>query len=280
MRDPFDDLRSYAAHLESEVPAERARARARAAVAGSTLPRRRRTAVVAAAAIGFMGFSNAALAAVSNPAVPGDALYGVDRAYERIGALLGIGGAHRFERLDEAAVVVAMGDSETALSLVQEALSGLADEDADTARTMLQELERGADVTALHERIQRMIEVARSAAEDADSEAMRDAADDAAARGLGVAETARLIRETVQLPDASSQDYPGQASENAGDTGKGKPEDPGPPEDVGRAGDAEPPANGPPEDAGNPAQGGPPASSPSDTRPSNNGNNGSKTSEP
>ena len=281
MRDPFDDLRSYAARLEAEVPVERARARARAAI-NSTPPRRRRMAVVASAAIGFMGISNVALAAVSNPAIPGDALYGIDRAYERIGELLGIGGEHRLERLNEAASVVALGDEETALSLVQEALTGLVDQDVDTARAMLSELERGADVEALHQQIQEMIDIARDTADAAGSTEMREAAERAAASGLDVAEVARTIRDTIDLPDAASQDHPGDAADGRGppeDAGppdhSNAPADAGPPEDAGKAGDATPPANGPPSDAGSSAGGGPPASSPSDTRPANNGNNGS-----
>lgn len=286
MPDPIDELRAYAAHLEAEVPLERARARARAAVTAT--PRgRRRVAVVAAAAIGFMGVSNVALAAVSNPAIPGDALYGIDRAYERVGALLGIGGEHRLERLNEAASVVALGDEETALSLVQEALTGLVDEDVDTARAMLSELERGADVETLHQQIQQMIDIARDTAEAAGSDEMREVAERAAASGLDVAEVARTIRDTVDLPDAPSQDHPGDAADDRGppeDAGppdhSNAPADAGPPEDVGNAGDATPPANGPPSDAGSSAEGGPPASSPSDTRPGNNGNNGSTKSTP
>jgi hypothetical protein len=258
MRDPFADLRAYAADLETQVPAERARVRAMAALHPSKP--RRRTSVIAAAVVGFMGISNVALAAVANPAVPGDALYGVDRAYERVGSALGFAGGARFELLSEAATVVARGQSATALMLVEEALSGIASGDEETARAMLAELERGADVQALQDQLQQMLDIAQDTAETASDEDLRGAARSAQSRGLSVAEAAKEIRSTIELPDAASQETPGENGNG------GPPDDPGPPTESGNDGESN--GNGPPdtEESG----GGSPAS----TRPTNGGNGG------
>ncbi|MDH4307787.1 MAG: hypothetical protein OEX04_09930 [Acidimicrobiia bacterium] len=279
MRDPIHDLRAYAAHLESEVPAERARARAMAAMrAPSKSPRR---AVVALATVGFMSISNVALATAADPAAPGDALYGVDRAYERIGASLGIGGDHRFERLTEAAVVLAAGDAATALSLVQESLSGLLD-DPETARAMLAQLENGADVSLLQSQVRLMVEIARNSAETAGDDALVGAAN--GAPGQDIAEIARKIRESVDLPGQAGQDYPGENGGPPSTTPAGSA--PGGPPSTTPAGSAPggppsttpnvtPPGGPPPiTTPGATAPGGPPSTgddaSPSDSRPSKN----------
>lgn len=260
MPDPFEELRSYATHLESSVPPGRAQARAAAAL--RTPASRRPRAVVALATVAFMSVSNVAMAAVADPAAPGDALYGVDRAYERVAAALGIGGDNRLERLDEAATVAGRGDSATALELVMESLEGLVDDDAETARAVLAALENGADVSQLQAQVQAMIEIARRAAEGAHDGSMRGQADLDGASGRDIAEIARKLRETLDLPAQSGQDSPGDA---AGDN-RGGPAD-----------DTNPGANGPPgsEDSDDSSPGattpGSSADSPSDTRPSRTG---------
>ncbi len=116
MSDPYDDLRRYAAFLREETSEEAAR---RAVAGAVTIPaprRLRRSAAVAAAALVF---GNGALAAAANPAVPGDALYGVDRAYERLGELLGVD--HAPERLAEATDLAGRGRYEDAVAALREA---------------------------------------------------------------------------------------------------------------------------------------------------------------
>ena len=71
-----------------------------------------RLAPAAVAALFLFAMSGVAVA--SNSAVPGDALYGIDRALERIG--IGNGGAD--ERLEEASILAENGDSEEALELI------------------------------------------------------------------------------------------------------------------------------------------------------------------
>jgi hypothetical protein len=77
------------------------------------------------------GTAGAALAA--DGAVPGDALYGLDRAFERVG----IGSGSTDERLDEAAVIAAQGRSDEALAHGIEALSEHSGESADVALSAL-----------------------------------------------------------------------------------------------------------------------------------------------
>ena len=92
----------------------------------TTIPRRRlapqqglipRLATVGMAVLLMSGTAGMALAA--NGAAPGDALYGLDRALERVG----IGSGSTNERLDEAVVIAAQGRSGEAVDHAIEALS-------------------------------------------------------------------------------------------------------------------------------------------------------------
>ncbi len=117
-----DALRVYASGLEDEVSSAAVhRAVRRAMAAEPTRFRLRRTAVVLASALGF-GLGNAALALAAQPSVPGDALYGVERAYEWVASLVGIQLGSPEERLDEAAILLERGDVAGARALVAEAL--------------------------------------------------------------------------------------------------------------------------------------------------------------
>ena len=110
------------------------------------------------------GISNVALAAAANPSLPGDALYGVDRAYERIGALLGAGG-FQLERLDEATAVLERGEPSVALELVEEALStadGTAD--AQAARDLADRISNSDAVSS--DAVSDLVEIARGVATD------------------------------------------------------------------------------------------------------------------
>jgi hypothetical protein len=127
MTEPFDDLRRYADHLASEVsPFAAERAVRRALTTASRRPRR---AIVALVTTGLLGISNIALAAVADPAVPGDALYSVDRAYERVVDFAGFGGPRVDERLQETGVLIDRGHLSEALALVQETLGKILDSD-------------------------------------------------------------------------------------------------------------------------------------------------------
>jgi hypothetical protein len=96
-------------------------------------PRPRRRALrpqVAAAALAVLILTGSTgVAVAANAAVPGNDLYGLDRALERIGIGDGGGG----ERLDEAGELLARGETRLALEHVTEALDAEDDEEAKSA---------------------------------------------------------------------------------------------------------------------------------------------------
>lgn len=127
MTEPFDDLRRYADDLASEVSPFTAQRAVRSAMSPDV--RRPRKLVVALVATGLLGVSNVGLAATADPAVPGDVLYGVDRAYEQVADLAGLGGPRVAERLQETGVLVERGELGMALELVQETLGKVLESD-------------------------------------------------------------------------------------------------------------------------------------------------------
>lgn len=99
----------------------------------------RRVAVALAAAILMIGTSSVAIAADS--ATPGDALYGLDRALERIG----IGAGKAEERISEADALAAAGHTEAAFALLGESLEELeARDDEDAVDKVERHLELAA----------------------------------------------------------------------------------------------------------------------------------------
>ena len=90
-----------------------------------------RLATVAMGVLLMSGTAGAALAA--DGAVPGDALYGLDRAFERVG----IGSGSTDERLDEAVVIAAQGRSDEAVAHAIEALGGQSEDQSAVALTAL-----------------------------------------------------------------------------------------------------------------------------------------------
>lgn len=189
MTQPFEELRRYADDLASEVApfvAQRAVHRAM-----SPTVSRPRKALVALAVTGLLGVSNVALAATADPAVPGEALYGIDRAYEQVADLTGFGGPRVAERLQEAGILVEQGELAAALDLVQETLTRiLEDEDPAGALAELEALagEQPAVVAAL-------VQTAKNTA----------------ASGQDVSSQARQLRELLsqQPEDAGPPDHAG-----------------------------------------------------------------------
>ncbi len=118
-----DALRAYAKRLEAETAPGAVhrgvrRALRRTPVGGWF----RRAAVVVASSLGLV-MGNVALAVAVQPSVPGDVLYGVERAYERVASLLGFELGSPEERLAEAAAAAERGDPVEAKVLVTEALA-------------------------------------------------------------------------------------------------------------------------------------------------------------
>lgn len=136
MTNPIDDLRRYADDLVSEVSPFVAQRAVRSAMAPDV--RRPRKAVLVLVTTALFGVSNIALAATADPAIPGDPLYGVDRAYEQVADLTGLGGPRVTERLAETGALVEQGRLTEALELVQETLGKVLE--ADDPQTELEEL--------------------------------------------------------------------------------------------------------------------------------------------
>lgn len=227
--DPISDLKRYAAALEAQVSGERSRHAARTALHAQSPKRAPRRVVVAIAATFLMGVSNVALATVADPAVPGDTLYGVDRAYEQVGSLIGLDDVHAGERASEVLILQERGKSSEALALVQETLTKLVE--ADDPEAAVEEFTANlGNSKAVKAKVAEILAVARGVE----------------TTGAEVSAIARQIVDSIVLPD--------QARGNPGE-----PANPGPPENVGPPENAGPPeGSGAPEDAGPPEGAGPP----------------------
>ena len=87
-----------------------------------TLTRFLRTPRVAVASVGLIVFGNIGMAAASDGAAPGDILYSIDRAYERLASVVGLDLGGPSERFDEARVMLVRGEPNMSLTLVSEAV--------------------------------------------------------------------------------------------------------------------------------------------------------------
>lgn len=124
---PMDDLKAYAASLTDSVSVEETDAvvaRVLRAPRGGRLPLKQRVTAVGVVVATFLS-ANVGLAAAAQNAAPGDALYGVDRAYERIAEFVGISNSRTEERLQEANDLAERGDATAALAAASAALEAL-----------------------------------------------------------------------------------------------------------------------------------------------------------
>jgi hypothetical protein len=132
---PESEIAHFARNAASAVKLTQPRARAVTTVPPRWLSPRLdptwRRATVALAVLLMSGTAGMAMAADS--AVPGDALYGVDRAFEQVG----IGSGSADERLDEAVVMAAQGRSAEALAHAIDALSQQAEDSSIMAVSAL-----------------------------------------------------------------------------------------------------------------------------------------------
>ena len=125
--DPASErLRAMASEMEASTTPERAdmiaaRSLARARVAAPG--RRSLVAAVAGAALAFAGAMG--VGAIADTAAPGQAIYGVDRAYESAARFVGVKSDRSAERLEEALKVIDRGDRAAAAKLVDEAVAEL-----------------------------------------------------------------------------------------------------------------------------------------------------------
>jgi hypothetical protein len=235
-------------------------------------------------------FTFAGVAAASNSAAPGDALYAIDLALERVG----IGAGDVEERLDEANALLSSGETYLALAHAAQAIDLAAEDSAEAA--------------ALEEAKAALIEAAEliQAGQGTDALLMRENVsallvfihDNHQATGVDkkefghrVAALAREIptqQDTTESPDEAEVDEPEDPG-RPGDVGEPANSEPGPPVSVPKG--ESPPANnagngnsepenrgetgkptettspGSNQGGGSAGTGGPPAGSPSETAP-------------
>ena len=223
-------------------------------------PRRRltalqdRLAIVAVAVFVLAGMSG--IAAAADAAAPGDPLYGIDRALERVG----INDGAAAERLAEAEALARRGHVTEAMGHAASAIEEPSDDDASAASAS-----RAA--TALREAAVSV----ESTDQEPSSEEVQDAvsamlAEMAALIGdpeLDGAELGRRVSElarSIGRPDDPGEEAPGPDRPDDGESGR--PDDAGPPEDTpggppdGTPGGPPRGGGGPPSDT--PGGGGPP----------------------
>jgi len=187
---------------------------------------RRRAGYAAVAAI-LASFGIAGTAAAADGAAPGDLLYGIDRALEKVG--IGNGGSH--ERLQEAEVLVERGEVDDALHLAADALR----EQGDTASTALEDAaaileSNGSENSAeVHARVAEMLRW------------MSTADPKSADFGQQVSAYAHQIGDKASDPDVSADpNAPGNSGnagkpDNPGNSGSaGKPDNPGNSDNAGK----------------------------------------------
>ena len=230
-----------------------------------------RLATVGMVAILLMsGTAGAALAA--DGAVPGDALYGLDRAFERVG----IGSGSTGERLDEAVVIAAQGRSDEAIGHAIEALSRHSGDSSAMALSALTLASENLVHTQDTAQAAATANIRVSALLTYIAENIGpDRGTDGREFGQGVAQLARDIGggdDPNGAQDPSVAPAPGQGqSNNPGVGSNGNGQDNGPPAES-------PSVTAPGQDNGPPAESpsvtapsqdnGPPAESPSVTAPS------------
>ena len=122
---PIRDLRAYGDDLvKASSPAEGGRIAMRAMAQPSRSPWVRR-AVIALTSLAVFSGANIGMALAANSSVPGDRLYGIDRAYERVGAALGFNINVAAERFEEATELSNRGRFSTAFSTASEGAHSL-----------------------------------------------------------------------------------------------------------------------------------------------------------
>lgn len=123
---PIRDLRAYAEQLiASADPFKGGRIAARALSRPPLRALWLRRVVVILSSIGLFVGANVGLAFAANSSVPGDPLYGIDRAYEKIETAIGLQPNLAAERFQEAAVLSERGELALAFDTATEGLQAL-----------------------------------------------------------------------------------------------------------------------------------------------------------
>jgi hypothetical protein len=233
---PFDDLRSLGDHLREHVPPVISDQVAAAAVRkGRQRSLRRRSWIPVVVTTALLAAANVAMAQATDAAVPGDFLYPVDRAYEWLGDRFGV--TNRLsERVDEALVLAARGETDLAASLT--------DEIADQAG---------------HPELSAAISELLAAAQSGDHDRLEEAIGAVKAEATAIAESNRSELE----PASPAVTAPGQVEGGPADTAPGQTE--GSPADTAPGQVDDPPTDSPSATA--PGQVTPPGGNPSDSAP-------------
>lgn len=204
--DPIEDLRRLASDLEDAYPAGRAEARVASLLDRAKRPPVRRRLVVAFAAFALLA-GNLGLAALADPAAPGDPLYPVDRAYEALGRSLGVLESTADERLEEAERLVVEGRGSDALPTVIELLEQLPSSDPTTveeARRALEDVAAETSPEAFSETLDELLEMVR--------------------RNPGEVSGREVAAKAKELGEAVKANPPGRSQD------RGRPDDVGPPD--------------------------------------------------
>ncbi|HEX2152770.1 MAG TPA: hypothetical protein VHL52_02210 [Acidimicrobiia bacterium] len=118
MTHPTDHLRRYGEDIASAVSPARSRVAALRAIGASGSERPHLLPRVAFASLAGLLVLNLAAAGVADAAVPGDALYAIDRAYEAVTDAIGLGEDHTTERVAEAWTLMERDDLTGAIDLM------------------------------------------------------------------------------------------------------------------------------------------------------------------
>lgn len=199
-RSPMDDLRAYAASITtsvSETETETAVTAAMRTPRASQSWLRHRVVTIGVSVATFFS-ANLGLAAAAQNAAPGDLLYGVDRAYERLAGFVGISDARTEERIQEASTLADRGDAIAAVeaaSAALDALSSSLDRSEPGNNDLADTVDDGRSALA----------DLPPAAEVAEPEFVRDV----------LAETRLLLELIEEVRFAAQEGEPGDASEAA-----------------------------------------------------------------
>ena len=229
---PLDELRAYAESLADSVPSMTTTRAVNAALHGkesAVSVLRRRLATSGFVVVTFLS-GNVGLAWAADSAVPDDALYGLDRAYETIASTMGIGGDHTGERLEEATELIERGAIAKGLSTAREGVEGISGNlEAPGIAEALEGLDLALAATSPPGAVDafRIVEAAklvRLAAQSGDHAALQAAAHQIKIIAVAHAKEAGYSSDTApgQTGDTPSVTAPGQTGDTPSVTAPGQ----------------------------------------------------------
>jgi hypothetical protein len=225
---PIRDLRAYGgALIDAASPTEGGRLAARVLTEPIRAPWARRVVVVLSSVAVFAG-ANVGLAFAANPSVPGDPLYGVDRAYERVATAFGIHQNLAAERFQEAAELSQRGELAAAFETASQAMEHLGTQShAAEVLTQLAEDVKGIDSEDLPPAVQRTLNdeakelfgIGQQVSEAAKGELDTSRFDKRSDQVLAVIREAMAKRGQTLPPGLDNDTPPGQSGDTPGQSG-------------------------------------------------------------